>query len=153
MKKSLKLLGVCALLGAAGIALSACGGAAGKAEVYTGYRNDSEAGFEELLFPVAQELVLSGSDYIYSETTLLCHTLAKNIVATHMYEFKGTFKVTSENKEEGTKVVELSKPTWGFDRNTGEDTAANPDLMEKFVIASTVTLDTAKLTATFTLAA
>lgn len=140
------------LLGVAGGTLAACGSSAAEAEVFTGYRNDSEAGYDELIFPVCEELVLVGSNYIYSESTMLCHTLAKNIVATHLYEFKGTFTVKSEDKNEGTKTVELSKPTWAIDRGTGETLKENADLLDKFVISPTVVLDTAKLTATFTLA-
>ena len=152
--KKLRLLSAVMLLGIAGGTLAACGGSAPvESESYVGYRIDSEAGYDELLFPVCQDLVLVGSNYIYSESTLLCHTLAKNIVATHLYEFKGTFTVKAESKEEGTKTIELSKPTWGIDRGSGETLADDADLMDKFVISPTVVLDTAKLTATFTLAA
>lgn len=151
--KKLKLLAVVLMMGAAGGALAACGSSApADADVYTGYRVDSEAGYDELLFPVCQDLVLVGNNYVYNESTLLCHTLAKSIVATHLYEFKGTFTVKSENKEENTKTIELSKPTWGIDKGTGTTLADDPELMEKFVISTTVTLDTAKFTATFTLA-
>lgn len=153
-KLLLKAVSVAALFGSTGVALASCGATATpEAQTYTGYRNDAEAGFEELLFPVTQDITLVGNAYTYMETTLLCHKQANNIVATHMYEFKGTFTVEAENAEEGTKTIKLSEPTWGMDKGTGTLLADDADLMDKFVIDSTVVLNTANYTATFTLKA
>ena len=154
MKKSiLSMMIASAMLAGGACVMTSCGGAPAKTEVYTGYRMDAEAGFDELLFPVCEELALTGSNYVYSESTLLCHTLGKNIVATHLYNFSGTFEVVSEDKEEGTKTIKLSAPTEGIDKNTGTTLADDPELKDKFVIAPTVVLNVANYTATFTLAA
>ena len=153
MNKILKTLAATALLGCS-IGVTACGGGkAAKPEVYTGYSLAPEAGFDELIFAVSQDLVLTGSEYVYSQATLLCHTLGHNIVATHLYNFEGTFTVKSEDAEEGTRTIELSAPTYIIDKNTGSTLADDPDLMDKFAISTTVVLNVANHTATFTWAA
>ena len=117
--KKLNVLAATILLAGAGIAMTACGAKAEAPVTYTGYRMGGEAGYSELLFPITQDLVLVGNSYTYVETTLICHKEANKIVANHEYEFKGTFKVTAEDKEEGTKTIARTAPTYGFDKGAG----------------------------------